>query len=188
MANDSTNQVVGKGMVKFQIPSGKTVRLTDVRHVQGVKKNLISLGMLDERGYSFSAIGGVLRVLDGDRELLRGKMIGGLYRLVGSVVTGGARVRLETSGIGCSVGQENQLQLRTRDEQAGARVVRYSSSKWKEQLVHGVHEEAQREETVKEGAPMKKKVSFALQLISGGDFSGVVDMGGGTRSPWSPRR
>ena len=49
MANGSANMVVGKGTVKFRVPSGKTVKVTGVGHVPGVKKNLISLRMLDEK-------------------------------------------------------------------------------------------------------------------------------------------
>lgn len=103
MANGSRYQVLGKGIVKFRLPSGKFVRRTEVQHIPGVKKNLISLGMLDARGYSFSACESALQVCQGERELLEGRMIGGLHWLVGSVVTGGVAVRHRNgmSGIGC---------------------------------------------------------------------------------------
>lgn len=99
MANGSRSRVVGKGIVRFRLPSGKHVRLTNVRHVPGVRKNLISLGMLDVKGYSFTVIEGVLRVHRGvgRREMLEGRMIGGLYRLVGSVETG---TKCSKNGIG----------------------------------------------------------------------------------------
>lgn len=198
MANNSRCRVVGKGIVKFQMPSGKTVRLEGVRHVLGLKKNLISLGMLDERGFSFSASSGVLRVCKGEREMLQGKMIGGLYRLVGSVVTGGAAVRHGTSGIGCSVGQGvHQLPIHTWRERGSTRrchgsskSVRDSGLKVREQLIQDVHREAQRKGTgiLRMGAPKtKKRVSFVLDLVSDGDLSGVVDTGGGKDPPRTAR-
>lgn len=94
MANGSRSCVVGKGIVRFRLPNGKHVRLTDVRHVPTVRKNLISLGVLDEKGYSFSARDGVLHVREGERDILEGRMVGGLYKLEGFVDPCGApRVR-----------------------------------------------------------------------------------------------
>lgn len=187
MANGSANRVVGKGTVKFRVPSGKTVKVAGVRHVPGVKKNLISLGMLDERGCSFSADSGVLRVSVGKRDILLGKKFGGLYRLAGSVVTGGAAVRHGASGIGRLFGQEKRhLLTRTRREHGCSRVVRDSGLKEK-QWVRVVHEKAQRKETDILGAPTKPKgVSFALDMLDGSGLSGFVDTGGGTLSPRTP--
>ncbi len=88
---------MGKGTVRFRLPSGKYVRLMDVRYVPGVRKNLISLGVFDEKGYSFSARDGVLHVRDGEREILEGRMIGGLYKLQGVVDKG---MDYSRSGIG----------------------------------------------------------------------------------------
>ena len=49
MTNGSANRVVGKGTVKFRVPSGKIVKVAGVGHVPEVKKDMISLRMLDER-------------------------------------------------------------------------------------------------------------------------------------------
>ena len=187
MANGSANRVVGKGTVRFQVLSGKTVRVAGVRHVPGVRKNLISLGMLDERGCSFSANSGVLRISFGERDILLGKKFGGLYRLAGSVVTRGAVVRHGASGTVRSFGQEKRhLLTRTRREQGCSGVVRDSGLKEK-QWVRVVHEKAQGKETDILGAPTRPKgVSFALDLLAGSDLSGVVDTGGETLSPRMP--
>ena len=53
---------------------------------------MISLGLLDMKGYSFSATAGILKVSRGDGVGLQGKRIGRLYKLQGSVVTVGATV------------------------------------------------------------------------------------------------
>ncbi|GFZ21571.1 hypothetical protein Acr_29g0007330 [Actinidia rufa] len=78
---------------------GRSVTLTEVRHVPNLRKNLTSIGMLDSKGCSFDASGGTLRVFKENKEMLWGKKTRGLYRLEGSVQTGGATVRHESSGI-----------------------------------------------------------------------------------------
>ena len=73
--------------------------LTEVRHVLNLRKNLISIGMLDSKGCSFDVSGGTLRVFKENKKMLWGKKTGGLYRLEGSVQTGGATIRHGSSGI-----------------------------------------------------------------------------------------
>ena len=99
MANNTASRVVGKWSVRFRMADGRSVTLTEVRHVPNLRKNLISMGMLDSKGCSFEASGGTLRVSKGNKEMLRGKKTEGLYRLEGSVQTGGATVRHGSSGI-----------------------------------------------------------------------------------------
>lgn len=70
MANDSACNIVGSGTVKYRLSNGKRVNLLDVRHVSGLRKNLISLGKIDAIGCKFSAEGGVLKVLKEDQEVL----------------------------------------------------------------------------------------------------------------------
>ncbi|GFY86935.1 protein kinase superfamily protein [Actinidia rufa] len=57
---------------------------------------------------SFDASGGTLRVSKGNKDMLWGKKTGGLYRLEGSVQTGGATVRHGFSGISKKSGQGKQ--------------------------------------------------------------------------------
>ncbi|KAF7149048.1 hypothetical protein RHSIM_Rhsim03G0193900 [Rhododendron simsii] len=107
---------------------------------------------------------------------------------------GGAAVKHGTSGIGCSVVQGvHQLPVRTWRKRRSTRrchgsseSVRDSGLKVRKQLMQDVHREAQRKGTgiLRKGAPKtKKRVSFALDLVSGGDLSGVVDTGGGKDPP-----
>ncbi|GFZ02142.1 hypothetical protein Acr_15g0007510 [Actinidia rufa] len=92
---------------KFRMADGRSVTLTEVRHVPNLlRKNLISIGMLDSKGCSFDASGGTLRVSKENKEMLWGKKIGGLYRLEGSVQSGGATVNHGSSGISKENGQE----------------------------------------------------------------------------------
>ncbi|GFZ10585.1 tetratricopeptide repeat (TPR)-like superfamily protein [Actinidia rufa] len=108
MANNTSSRVVGKGSVRFRMADGRSVMLTEVMHVPNLQKNLISIGMLDSKGCNFDASGGILRVSKRNKEMLWGKKAGGLYRLEGSVQTGGATVRHESSGISKENGQGKQ--------------------------------------------------------------------------------
>ncbi|GFY82734.1 hypothetical protein Acr_02g0009740 [Actinidia rufa] len=79
MANNTASRVVGRGSVRFRMADGR-----------------------------FDASGGILRVSKGNKEMLWGKKTGGLYRLEGSVQTGGATVRHGSSGISKESGQGKQ--------------------------------------------------------------------------------
>ncbi|GFY99519.1 hypothetical protein Acr_13g0009190 [Actinidia rufa] len=108
MANNTASRVVGRGTVQFYMADGRSVTLTEVRYVPNLRKNLISIGMLDSKGCSFEASGGILRVSKGNKEMLWGKKTRGLYRLEGNVQTGGATVRHGSSGISEKSGQGKQ--------------------------------------------------------------------------------
>ena len=41
---------MGKGDVRIKLPNGATWTLHDVRHIPGLKRNLISVGQLDKEG------------------------------------------------------------------------------------------------------------------------------------------
>jgi len=51
MGNDEKYSVSGVGKVAFQREHGARITLTDVKYILGLKKNLVSIAMLEERGY-----------------------------------------------------------------------------------------------------------------------------------------
>ncbi|GAV77504.1 hypothetical protein CFOL_v3_20975 [Cephalotus follicularis] len=73
--------------------------LADVQHVLDLRKNLISLGTPDSRGCKVSVQGGGMRVTKGALVILQRRIIRKLYRLVGTVQTGGGSVRSQASAI-----------------------------------------------------------------------------------------
>ncbi|GFZ02093.1 hypothetical protein Acr_15g0007020 [Actinidia rufa] len=203
---DSASRVVGRGSVQFRMADGRSVTLTEVRHVPNIRKNLISIGMLDAKGCSFEASGGILRVSKGNKEMLWGKKTRGLYRLEGNVLTGGATVRHRSSGISEKNGQGKQplhrgtqskrrgtwgirngtwrIRSGTRAQGDALGYVRKSGQTRVMQPVQDVHREAQRKETksilrscTAKGAVTPKRVSFALDLISGGVLSSLGGAG-----------
>ena len=51
MGNDEKYSVSGVGTVIFQREHGARLTLTDVKYVPGLKRNLVSIVMLEDRGY-----------------------------------------------------------------------------------------------------------------------------------------
>ncbi|GFZ18312.1 hypothetical protein Acr_27g0000510 [Actinidia rufa] len=163
--------------------------------------------MIDSKGCSFDASREILRVSKRNKEMLWGKNTRGLYRLEGSVQTGGATVRHGSNGIRKENGQGKQplhrgtqskrrgtwgihngtwrIRSGTRAQGDALGYVRKSGQTRVVQPVQDVHREAQRKETksilrscTAKGAATPKRVSFALDLISGGVLSNCAHKGG----------
>ncbi|GFS43503.1 hypothetical protein Acr_00g0085520 [Actinidia rufa] len=200
LANNTSSRVVDKGSVRFRMADGRSVTLIEVRHVPNLRKNLISIGMLDLKGYSFDASGRTLRVSKGNKEMLWGKKTRGLHRLEGNVQTREATIRHGSSGISEKSGQGKQplhrgtqskrrgtwrIQNGTRAQGDDLGYVRKSGQTRVMQPVQDVHREAQKKETksilrsyTAKGAATPKRVFFALDLISGGVLSSCAHKGG----------
>ena len=66
--------------------------LRNERHIPDLRKNLISLGVLDTNGYQWAVTDGVLQVKAGDKIILKGKKHRNLYVLEGDTICGEANV------------------------------------------------------------------------------------------------
>ena len=58
MGDDSTVIAVGRGTITFQRDSMSPMVLRDVLYVPGMKKNLVSVSMIDDRGLGVSFLNG----------------------------------------------------------------------------------------------------------------------------------
>ena len=65
MANSVVCRVAGIGSIQIRTHNSKFYTLHNVRHVPHMTKNLISLSLLDTKGFSFQGEGGVLYVCKG---------------------------------------------------------------------------------------------------------------------------
>ncbi|KAL6133479.1 hypothetical protein ACLB2K_065714 [Fragaria x ananassa] len=92
MADSSACKVVGIGSIKIRTHDGKFCTLNDVRHAPRMTKNLISLGLLDSKGFRYKGSCGVLNVYKGSNVVLKGVKRGTLYFLHGSTLSGSAAV------------------------------------------------------------------------------------------------
>ncbi|KAH9762165.1 hypothetical protein KPL70_000710 [Citrus sinensis] len=90
MGNNNVCKIVGMGSVKIEMLDGSVQILSDVRHAPRLKRNLISLGMLDGMGYSFKSENCGLKIMNGTEIVMKGVKKNGLYVLEGSSVPGTA--------------------------------------------------------------------------------------------------
>ncbi|KAG8486047.1 hypothetical protein CXB51_019338 [Gossypium anomalum] len=88
MGNDSSSKVIGIGTVKIRIHNGTIRTLSDVRYVPNLRKNLISLSILDLKGCRINIESSDIKVSRGALVLLKGKRTSSLYILEGSTMTG----------------------------------------------------------------------------------------------------
>ena len=52
LADDKPLDIVGKGDIQISLPNGSSWKMQNVRHIPGLKRNMISVGQLDEEGYA----------------------------------------------------------------------------------------------------------------------------------------
>ncbi|XP_069151791.1 uncharacterized protein [Solanum lycopersicum] len=76
MANSSVCKVVGTGSIKIRTHDGSFCTLNEVRHIPLMTKNLISLSLLDSKGFTWSGKDGVLQVWKVSNLILNGVMRG----------------------------------------------------------------------------------------------------------------
>ncbi|KAH9652997.1 hypothetical protein KPL70_027263 [Citrus sinensis] len=88
VGNDAICRVIGIGVIKLKLHDNSILELKQVRHVPDLKRNLISLGMLDQIGCVVKVQQGIMSVVKGSLVLLRGIRKNGLYVLEGTTVTG----------------------------------------------------------------------------------------------------
>ncbi|KAG8499655.1 hypothetical protein CXB51_006102 [Gossypium anomalum] len=93
MGKDSSSKVIGIGTVKINMHDGTIRTLSDVRYVPDLRKNLISLSILNLKRCRINIESSIIKVSRGALVLLKGKRTGSLYILEGSTVTGEIRRR-----------------------------------------------------------------------------------------------
>ena len=83
MGNNDSWKILDFGYIILRMHDGKNRLLTNVRYVPGLKRNLISLGTLDELGFCYKAQKGHLHIYKHDNLILSGTKVNGLYVLDG---------------------------------------------------------------------------------------------------------
>ena len=95
LEDDHPCKVAEIDSIRVRMYDGIIRTLSNVRHVPELKKNLISLGYLEEQGYAFSsqAGSGCLKIFKKALVVMRGRRLSNnLYRMEGSVVNDSAEV------------------------------------------------------------------------------------------------
>jgi hypothetical protein len=90
MGNDTTCTIIGMGTIKIKMSDGVVRTLEEVRHIPNMRKNLISLGTLDSKGYSYKSENVIMKVSKGAMVVMTGQKISSnVYKLLGNTILGG---------------------------------------------------------------------------------------------------
>ena len=73
MENDDVCKTVGIGNIRMRMYDGQVRTLMNIRHVLNLKKNLLSLRVLEARGYKFSDADGAIKVTKSSMMILKGE-------------------------------------------------------------------------------------------------------------------
>lgn len=90
LGNNYVCKVKGIGSVKMRMHDGSIKMLSEVRYIPEVKRNLVSLGLLEVKGFTFISFGGRMEVRKGQHTVMVAERRNSLYYLLAEVVTGDA--------------------------------------------------------------------------------------------------
>lgn len=86
LGNNQICHEEGIGSVRLKMDDGSEKILSDVRFIPTVKRNLISLGTLEKKGFTFESSDGKMKIKRGSSVVMLGERQGSLYYLCGSAV------------------------------------------------------------------------------------------------------
>ena len=86
--DDHPCNIEGMGTVRIKMEDGIVRELKEVRYVPQLKKNLITVGILEALGLVISIRDGVLKMIKGSIVMMKGVRRDNFYYLKGSTVTG----------------------------------------------------------------------------------------------------
>ncbi|GJU27956.1 gag-pol polyprotein [Tanacetum coccineum] len=85
--NDHELKIIGIGSIMVKMHDGTVRTIRDVRHVEGLKKNLLSLGQLDDLGCKVEIQNKIMKIIKGALVLMRReKVAANLYQLKGEIM------------------------------------------------------------------------------------------------------
>ena len=84
---DNALKIIGIGTIKLKMHDGTVRTIQGVRHVEGLKKNLLSLGQLDDLDCIIKVQKGIMKISRGALVIMKGeKIAANLYMLLGETV------------------------------------------------------------------------------------------------------
>ncbi|KAL4187362.1 hypothetical protein AMTRI_Chr09g38660 [Amborella trichopoda] len=81
MGNDTYCDVLGVGTFKLCLPGGTNLLLTDILYAPNIRRNLISVPRLDDKGYKIRFKSGRVTIGKHSIVLMYGTKVDNLYRL-----------------------------------------------------------------------------------------------------------
>lgn len=88
MGNNDVCKIIGIGNIRLKLYDVTIKELKQVRFVLDLKRNMISLGMLDQMGYSVRIEYGKMVIIKGTETIMKGLRKNGVFVLDGETVTG----------------------------------------------------------------------------------------------------
>jgi hypothetical protein len=72
LEDDSGCRIIGVGDIKFKMCDGREMLIKCVKHVRGLRRNLISLGLLHDEGWLYQAVPDkkTLRIMREDKRVM----------------------------------------------------------------------------------------------------------------------
>ncbi|KAH9655417.1 Integrase catalytic domain-containing protein [Citrus sinensis] len=87
MGNDHPLEIAGIGTIKIKMFDGTIRTIGEVRHVNGLKKNLLYLGQIDNHGCKTHVENGIMKIVKGALVLMKAEKIGtNLFMLKGETL------------------------------------------------------------------------------------------------------
>ncbi|KAK9180413.1 hypothetical protein WN943_029622 [Citrus x changshan-huyou] len=87
MGDDHTLEIAGIGTIKIKMFDGIISTIGEVRHVNGLKKNLLSLGQMDSHGYKTHVENGIMKIVKEALVLMKAEKISAnLFMLKGETL------------------------------------------------------------------------------------------------------
>ncbi|GKG12111.1 gag-pol polyprotein, partial [Tanacetum coccineum] len=85
--NDHELKILGIGSIMVKMHDGTVRTIHDVRHVKGLKKNLLSLGQLDDLGCKVEIQNKIMKIIKGALILMKGEKVAeNLYQMKGEIM------------------------------------------------------------------------------------------------------
>nr|GEW08436.1 hypothetical protein [Tanacetum cinerariifolium] len=85
--NDHELKIIKNGSIMVKMHDGTIRTIRDVRHVEGLKKNLLSLGQLDDLGCKVEIQNKIMKIIKGALVLMKGEKVAtNLYQLKGEIM------------------------------------------------------------------------------------------------------
>lgn len=86
LGNNQICLVKGIGSIRLKLQNGSEKLLTEVRYIPDIKRNLISLGVLEQKGCSFLSSGGVMKIMRGSEVVMEARRKHSLYYLAAEAI------------------------------------------------------------------------------------------------------
>lgn len=88
MGNDHALKIVGIGTIKIKMFDGTVRTIQNVRHVKGLKKNLLSVGQIDSLGCRTHVENGIMKIVKGALVIMKAeKIAANLFMLEGETLS-----------------------------------------------------------------------------------------------------